>query len=252
MREELELGVVRIRLCRPELHNALNRAMLLELEESLDALRDANVRALILTGTGKSFCSGADLRELAHFGPGEAEQWCWDGHRVLNKLEDFPAPTLAALNGHAVGGGLELACACDLRYAASGVKLGYPEVKLGMITGWGGTFRFPRLVRLDKAKELIFTGRLILAEEACELGLVNQVFPPEELEMRVLEVAREIAANAPVAVRLAKRMLNRYPLDRQAAATEEAYALSRCMATEDQREGVRAFLEKRSAKFEGR
>jgi len=244
--------IARIRLNRPEVRNALNRAALAQLESLLDQLARQEPRAVIITGDERSFCSGANVNELKHFGPAEAERWCLDGHRVLQKLESLPCPTIAALSGDAVGGGLELACACDLRYARSDCRVGCPEVRLGLIPGWGGTFRLPALVGPAMAKELILTGKLIDAEEAHRAGLANGVFAKEEFETRVHAVAEQIAANAPTAVRLVKRMLNRVGAERAGAASEEALALARCFSSADWSEGLRAFFEKREPRFRGK
>lgn len=174
------------------------------------------------------------------------------GHRLFARIEGFPTPVIAAVNGHALGGGCELACACDLRYASEAARFGQPESNVGMIPGWGGTFRLPRLVGIAKAKELIFTGKIIDSDRAFELGLVNRVFPEEHCKKRILDIAEEIASNAPIANREAKRLLGRYPADLQAMINEESLSLSYCMATEDQSEAIDAFLEKREPTFSNR
>jgi enoyl-CoA hydratase len=250
IREQPADCITLLRLNRPDALNAFNVALLAELERHIDGLAtQADLRAVIITGVGKAFCAGGDLKALQNFDPQQAQHFALTGHRVMQKVEACGCPVIAAVNGYAFGGGGELALACDLRYAARGAKLGFPESKVGMITGWGGTFRLPRYVGIAKAKEMIFTGSILNADEANTFGLVNAVFEPEDLLDQVLAVAREIAANAPVANRLSKRMLNRYAGDPQAMAHEEALALSLCMATHDQREAIQAFYEKRSPVF---
>ncbi len=241
--------VARLRINRPDVRNAMNRAVLQVFHDHLDALADEDVRALIITGTGRAFSAGADLREVRTLTPHEGQAFSRAGHVLFEQIEQLPYPVLAAINGHALGGGCELACACDLRYAAASARLGQPESKVGMIPGWGGTFRLPRIVGIAAAKELVFTGRLVAAEEARTLGLVNQVFDAETFEEQVLEQAKTIASNAPIANREAKRLLDRYAVDRQTMINEESLSLAYCISTEDQSEAIDAFLEKRTPSF---
>lgn len=241
--------VVRLRINRPDVRNAMNRAVLRAFHDHLDTLADDDVRALIITGTGGAFSAGADLREVQTLTPHEGRDFSRAGHELFNRIEQLPYPVLAAINGHALGGGCELACACDLRYAVASAKLGQPESKVGMIPGWGGTFRLPRIIGIAAAKELIFTGALVEAHEARELGLVNRVFDEDTFEEQVLERASAIASNAPIANREAKRLLDRYAADRQTMINEESLALAYCVSTEDQSEAIDAFLEKRTPSF---
>lgn len=244
--------VTLLTLNRPEVQNAFNLEMLGSLEQILDRLQSSDVRALILTGSGKAFSAGADLKQIKTFDEARAREFSLRGHQVFRKIERFQAPVLAAVNGYALGGGCELACACDLRYAAESAKLGQPESRVGMITGWGGTFRLPRIVGLATAKEMVFTARLLSAAEAREVGLVNAIFPDEAFLEQVTEVATSIARRAPIANALGKRMLNRYPGDVQAMINEESLALAYCVTTDDQTEGIDAFLEKRSPEFQNK
>lgn len=241
--------VARLRLNRPDVRNAINRAVLRALHAHLDALADEDVRVLILTGTDGAFSAGADLREVQAFTPAEGQAFSRAGHELFARIEQLPYPVIAAINGHALGGGCELACACDLRYAAAAARLGQPESKVGMIPGWGGTFRLPQIIGVAAAKELIFTGRLVDAADAHALGLVHRVFEADPFDAQVLEQAETIAANAPIANREAKRMLNRSAMDQQAMINEESLALARCIGTEDQTEAIAAFLEKRTPSF---
>jgi enoyl-CoA hydratase len=241
--------VVSLTLDRPEVYNALNFEVLEELSRTLDDLAGGDVRALIITGAGKSFCSGADLKEIGGFFPEEAKRFSLAGHRAFDKIEGFPCPVIAGVNGFALGGGCELACACDLIYASDRAKFGQPEAKVGMITGWGGTFRLAERIGRHRAKELFFTGRIITAAEAREIGLVNGIFPAEDFWKNIIAAAGMIAANAPIPIRLEKSMMNRIHADPEARRTAEAEALYRCVETADQKEGVAAFLEKRSPVF---
>jgi enoyl-CoA hydratase len=244
--------VVSLTLERPEVFNALSFEVLEELSELLDDLVKEDVRVLIVTGSGKSFCSGADLKEIITFSPEKARSFSLVGHKAFDKLESFPCPVIAAVNGYALGGGTELACACDLIYASDKAKFGQPEAKVGMITGWGGTFRLQERIGLSKAKELAFTGKVITAEEARGLGLLNNLFPAETFWKEVLAVAEAIALNAPIAIRLEKRMMNRGTAANARRAREEAQALFDCVETQDQKEGVGSFLEKKSPVFKNR
>ncbi|HOV37798.1 MAG TPA: enoyl-CoA hydratase-related protein [Spirochaetales bacterium] len=244
--------IVSLALDRPDVYNALSFEVLAEFSKILDDLAKKDIRVLIVTGTGKSFSSGADLKEIALFSPEQARDFSRAGHEVFDKLEGFPCPVVAAVNGYALGGGCELACACDLIYASDKAKFGQPEAKVGMITGWGGTFRLAGRVGRPRAKELVFTGEIITAEKALEIGLLNGVFPAEEFWERICDVAGRIAAVAPIAVRLEKALINRSCQEDHRRGIEEAEALGQCVETEDQKEGVRAFLEKRQAVFRNR
>jgi len=244
--------IVILRLNRPEKYNAFNLDLLHELEKRMEKLSKKDIRVLIITGTDKSFSSGADLKEIKTFNSQEVREFSLVGHRVFQKIENFPCPVIAAVNGYALGGGCELACACDLIYAADSAKFGQPESKVGMITGWGGTFRLPRHIGVPRAKELLFTGKIITAGEASEIGLGNMVFPEDQFMDKVLDVAEQIAKNAPIANRLSKKMLNRYQSDIQSLIHEESLALSFCVFSEDQKEGIDAFLTKREPVFKNR
>jgi enoyl-CoA hydratase len=184
--------------------------------------------------------------------PAEGQAFSRTGHALFERIEQLPYPVIAAISGHALGGGCELACACDVRYAVASARLGQPESTVGMIPGWGGTFRLPRIIGLAAAKELIFTGALIDAHEAHELGLVNRVYEEDAFEEKVLEQAKTIASNAPIANREAKRLLDRYAVDRQTMINEESLSLAYCISTEDQSEAIDAFLEKRTPSFNNR
>jgi enoyl-CoA hydratase len=241
-------------LDRPAARNALNEQMLERLDARLRELgQDRTVRAVIVTGAGtQAFSAGADIRTMAAKSPQEARAYAELGHRVMAHIEDLPQPVIAAINGYALGGGCELALACDIRLAASTARLGQPEVGLGVLPGWGATFRLPRVAGPGLARELILTGRLVDAQEALRLGLVNAVVAPEQLLPQALALARQIAAQAPLAVQSAKRaMLLAAQLPREAAAALEAGLFAFCFTTRDCAEGMAAFLEKRKPEFRG-
>lgn len=251
-RDWLDEYIARLRLNRPEVRNAINRAVLSEFGRHLDALKDEDVRALVITGTKDTFSVGADLREIQAMSPREGRAFSQAGNDLFARFERFPAPVIAAINGYALGGGCELACACDLRYAVASARLGQPETRVGMIPGWGGTERLPHIVGQAAAKELILTGEPVEAPRAHELGLVHEVFEDRAFAEQVLEKARTVASNAPIATREAKRLLNRSSGGRDSFANEERLALGYCMSTRDQSEAVAAFLEKRNPSFENR
>jgi len=238
---------------RQEAMNALDVATLAELRDRLRALADdEETRVVILTGAGeKAFVAGADIKYMSGLGVDEAKAWGALGHGVGRLLETMPKPTIAAVNGFALGGGCELALACDIRYAASSAKLGQPEVNLGIIPGWGGTQRLARVCGLGIAKELIFTGRLVDADEALRIGLVNGVHDP--VLDRARETAALLAAKSRLALRAMKELANRALGGEHARNLEaESDVFGELFAGEDAREGLVAFVERREAKFVGR
>jgi enoyl-CoA hydratase len=242
-------------LHRPKALNALDRATIRELGLLLDAIEeDRSLRALVLTGAGeKAFVAGADIAEMSSLSPLEARRFAEQGERTFARLEALSTPTIAAVNGFALGGGCELAMACDLVYASERARFGQPEVNLGLIPAFGGTQRLARRVGPARALEIILTGEMIDAAKAREIGLALEVLPADELLPHALQVARKIASRAPAAVALAKRTLHAgLAVDTVTAGELERQAFALLFGTEDTREGLKAFLEKRAAVFRNR
>ena len=240
---------------RPEVLNALNHKTMEELEHILaEAERDDEVRVLILTGAGeKAFVAGADIGELAIQIPVGGMRTALFGQSVLHRLETMGKPSIAAINGFALGGGCELILACSIRLASKTAKLGQPEVKLGIITGYGGSQRLTRLCGKGAAHELCLTGEMISAEEAMRIGLVNHVYEPAELLPAAEAMAKKIIANAPLSVKFTMDAIERgSQMPQEEGLYLEAALFGICAATEDMREGTRAFLEKRPAQFHGK
>ena len=239
---------------RPDKLNALNIPTRREILRAFEQLKtDDEVRVVIITGAGpKSFIAGADINEFAGMTAIKQRDVMKSG-RAFDSVEDFPKPVIAMINGFALGGGCELAMSCDIRVASSNAKLGQPEIKLGIIPGGGGTQRLTRLVGEGKAMELILTGDMISADEAKQLGLVNHVFAPEELEAKTLELAHKIAELSPIAVAMAKASVkNAARMNLREGLDSEIDLFALCFSSEDKEEGVRAFIEKRKAEFKGR
>ena len=247
-------GIATITFNRPKAMNALNSVLLSELSDALDKIaEDESIRVLILTGTGeKAFVAGADITELATFNTLEAKYFAQKGQCVIGKLQELAIPTIAAVNGYALGGGSEMALACDFIYAAGTAFFGLPEITLGLIPGFGGTQRLPRLIGANMAKELIFTGKMIPAEQAKELGLVNSICEPQALMEATLKTAKMIAAKGKASLRAAKQAINNgLNVDLQTGLRIEQDAFAVCMASPDAAEGTKAFLEKRKPAFSG-
>jgi enoyl-CoA hydratase len=252
---EVSDKIARITFNRPNVLNALNRKTMDELGDCLKKVRaDDDIRVLILTGAGeKAFVAGADINELSQQTPVNGREFTLYGQEIFHRLETLGKPVIAAINGFALGGGCELALACTLRVAGRNAKLGQPEVKLGIVPGYGGTQRLPRLCGKGVAHELILTGEMISADEALRVGLVNRVVEPGELLATAEAIAKKIIANAPLAVKYALEAVERgMEMPQEEGLYLEATLFGLCCATQDMREGTRAFLEKRSPKFEGR
>ena len=251
---EKKSGIAYITVNRPKALNALNSALLDELYFAFDdAAKDDEVNAVILTGEGKAFVAGADISEMNNLTAIEGKAMMAKGHAVMNNIESLGKPVIAAVNGFALGGGCELAMACDIRIASENAKFGQPEVNLGIIPGFGGTQRLPRLVGKGMGKYLIMTGEMISAEEAKIIGLVEKVVPADELISTAEKVAQTIMGKAPIAIAAAKSVIDTgYSLDILTASRLEIEAVAAPFASDDRKEGMTAFLEKRPANFKNK
>jgi len=252
---EARAGIACITVNRPDKLNALNHKVMEELKDCFAAAqKDDEVRVVILTGAGeKAFVAGADINELAVQTPLEGKETSLRGQKVLDFIENLGKPVIAAVNGFALGGGCELAMACTLRIASENARFGQPEVKLGIIPGYAGTQRLPRLVGKGRAHEIILTGEMVSAQEAFRIGLVNQVVPAGELRATAEKIAQKIMANAPVAIKFAMEAVNRgMEMTQEQGEFIEATLFGLLTTTADMKEGTQAFLEKRPPKFVGR
>lgn len=248
-----DVGILKVN--RPTVMNALNLETLDEIAIGIKRLEDnKEVKVIVVTGAGeKAFVAGADIAAMKQMSAADAEEFASQGHRCMAEIEQCTKPVIAAVNGFALGGGTELALACDFVYASANAKFGLPEVKLGIFPGFGGTQRLARVVGMARARELIFSGRMISAEQAYEYGLVNKVVPADQLLMEVMSVAKEIAANGLVAVGLAKHAMNvggGKEFDKGLGLERENF--SKCFKSDDRLEGMTAFLEKRKPNFKGK
>ena len=255
IRSEQRDAILFLTFDRPKVLNALNQATIAELQSVFAAVRtDDSIRAVIITGAGeKAFIAGADISELAQADSRNGRDLAQRGQAAFTAMEECGKPVIAAINGFALGGGCELALACTLRIASENAKLGQPEVKLGLVAGYGGTQRLPRLVGKGAALQLLLTGEIISAQEALRIGLVNEVVPAERLMPRAEEIARAIAAVAPIAVRHTLEAVHHgYDQALSDGLFLEASLFGLCCATDDKAEGTRAFLEKRPATWKGR
>jgi len=250
---EKEDNIAVVTISRPKVLNALNDEMIDELHHVFDAIAaDKDIRCVILTGEGKAFVAGADIGELAECDVQAGHKKCKIGQALMHKMEALPKAIIAAVNGFALGGGCEIAMACDIRLASEKAKLGQPESTLGIIPGYGGTQRLARLVGYGKAKEWIFSGDIYPVQEAHRAGLVDEIYPPEELMDKAKEMAKKIASRGPLAIAYAKEAINRginTTLD--AGCEHEATLFAAICASKDKNEGTKAFLEKRPADFVG-
>jgi enoyl-CoA hydratase len=248
-------AIAYVMIDRQKVLNALNSATMQELRAAFaDAKSDAEIRVVILTGAGeKAFIAGADINELNQQNPVGAKEYTHNGQAVLDAIENLGKPVIACINGFALGGGCEVAMACTMRIASENAKLGQPEVKLGLIPGYGGSQRLPRLVGKGIAMQILLTGESIGAEEAHRIGLVNEVVPPADLIPRAEAIAQKIIANAPLAVQYTMEAVNKgMEMGQAEGLFTEAALFALVCATEDKAEGTAAFLEKRAAKFKGK
>lgn len=247
-------GIATIVFNRPEALNALNDDLLKEFSLALDDIsKNEDIRVLILTGAGeKAFVAGADITELSTFNSLQAKVFAQKGQKTINKLQELAIPVIAAVNGFALGGGSEVALACDFIYASENAVFGLPEITLGIMPGFGGTQRLPRLIGKNMAKEMIFTGKMIKADEAYQIGLANKVCPAKSLMDEVLKTAKTIALKGKVSLRCAKHAVNTgMNSDLVTGCNNEIDAFALCFASEDAKEGTSAFLEKRKPEFKG-
>jgi len=252
--QEKKDGIAFLTINRPQQLNALNKQTLSEINESFEALREDNeVKVVVLTGSGeKAFVAGADIKEFAHFSGEQGSELAKNGHMsVFNLIEEFPKPVIAAVNGFALGGGLELAMSAHVRVASDNARMGLPETSLGVIPGYGGTQRLPQLVGKGRALEMIFSAKMIDAQTALDYGLVNRVVPQEELMKVAEEMARSFMKNSIVAMGFAIEAVNAGLLEGSMGYDVEVQAFGDCFETEDFKEGTTAFLEKRKPNFPG-
>lgn len=252
---EKEGNIAIVTMNRPKALNALNSETLKELNNVIEALeKDNEIYAVVLTGAGeKAFVAGADISEMKDLNEEQGKEFGLLGNKVFRRLENLDKPVIAAINGFALGGGCELAMACDIRIASVKAKFGQPEVGLGITPGFGGTQRLPRIVGLGKAKELIYTCDIIKADEALRIGLVNRVVEVEVLLEEAKAMAKKIAVNAPIAVKLCKDAINRgMQVNIDEAIVIEASDFGKCFSTEDQKEGMTAFVERRGKNFQNK
>jgi len=252
---EVEAGIATITFNRPNVLNALNSELLAEFSSALDEISDdENIRVLILTGTGeKAFVAGADIKELNMLNALSAKIFSQKGLDIINKIQNLSIPVIAAVNGFALGGGTEIALACDFIFASEKATFGQPEINLGLIPGFGGTQRLPRLVGINMAKELIFTGRMVPAEEAFRIGLVNRICSPETLMEETRKTAAGMVQKGKVSLQAAKQAINRgLNVDLATGCNIETDAFAICMASDDSKEGTTAFVEKRKPDFKGK
>jgi enoyl-CoA hydratase len=251
-RTEGEVAIIKFN--RPKALNAINPDVLSEVVDALDKIEaDPSLKVLILTGEGeKAFVAGADIAHMANLSPLQGVRFSRDGHALLFRLETLPIPVIACVNGFALGGGTEIAMACDFIYASENAKFGQPEINLGIIPGFGGTQRLSRLVGKAMAKELCMTGVMISAEEAREIGLVNKVFPAGKLWEETIKTAKVLGSKGRVSLRAVKTCIDRgFNLDLRSGCHMEADAFGLCLASPDGKEGMSAFLEKRKPEFKG-
>lgn len=249
--ERHEKGIAVVVINRPEALNALNSALIGELRRKMaDLDADESVRVVVLTGTGRAFVAGADISAMSEMTPEEAHAFAQEGIELMSFMDKMGKPIIAAVNGYALGGGLELAMACDLRIAGDKAKLGLPEITLGVVPGYGGMQRLIQLAGYARAKAMVYTGAMIGADEALSFGLINKVVPTEEVLASAIALAGEIAAKGAVSIRMAKRAMQSGTGMAQDQAIEyDTLAFAHCFSHEDQKEGMKAFLEKRPPRF---
>lgn len=247
LKVDREEEIVQITINRQDKLNAMNLNVMEEFISLLEKLEKDSSRVIIITGEGtKAFSAGADIEYMSNIGSAEAEKYALKGHEVLNRIEKLEKPAIAAINGYALGGGCELALACDIRFAASNAQFGQPEVKLGISPGWGGTQRLLRIIGPARAKDLIFSGRRIMAEEAFSMGLVNKIFSPDNLLLETKKYAKEISQNSSFAIGISKMLVNRgTDTNLDTGLKLEIYSWAVCFSTKEREERMRKFVEKR-------
>jgi enoyl-CoA hydratase len=248
-----EGAIAILTLNRPEIMNPINDELVGELSQAIDRIaQDEQIRVMILTGGSKVFAAGGDIKAMQQFGPWQAKKFVTPIHKVFNRMTELPKPTIAAIGGFALGGGVEMTLTCDFRIAADNAKFGFPEINLGIFPAAGGSQRLPRLIGMAKAKELMFTGDPIDAATALAIGLVNQVVPREELMERAMKLAEKLSKKPPLTIKALKEsMHNVFNTDIDMGLNMEIEKCCSLFATEDQKEGMGAFLEKRKPQFKG-
>ncbi|BBO73095.1 crotonase [Desulfosarcina widdelii] len=250
---EKNAGVAIITFNRPKVYNALSSSMLKEINTVVDECNaDKDVKILIFTGEGRAFVAGADISQMKDYLPYQAINYLEEGHNIFRKIEALSKPSIAAVNGMALGGGTEIALACDLRFVSKKATFGLPEITLGIIPGWGGTQRLSKIIGIGRAKEMILSGDTISAQRAYEIGLANRIISDELLLQETNDFAKKIATHSTFAMKMAKDSINfGYGLCTEVASKLENQCTSQCFSTHDQKEGMQAFLEKRKATFIG-